>query len=133
MLLRAAEPEIVRDVRDTRHNLVVDPPLREDARPTYACLSGVHEGADRWQRLAAKVTGLGVESALALPLLTGDQLIGSINCYARDRDAFGHREAQLGMTFAHAATVSLDTARLQREGPQRTANLRAAGFADRRN
>ncbi len=87
----------------------------------------------RWQRLAAKVTGLGVESALALPLLTGDQLIGSINCYARDRDAFGHREAQLGMTFAHAATVSLDTARLQREGPQRTANLRAAGFADRRN
>ena len=46
----------------------------------------------RWRRLAARVTGLAVESALSLPLLTGDQVIGSINCYAHDRAAFGHTQ-----------------------------------------
>jgi GAF domain len=68
----------------------------------------------RWRRLAARVTGLGVESALSLPLLIDCQVIGSINCYARDRAAFGHRAVQLGMTFAKPAAMSLENLRLQR-------------------
>jgi GAF domain-containing protein len=88
----------------------------------------------RWQRLGAKVTGLGVESALSLPMLVGDRLIGSINCYAHNRGAFGHHEVQLGMTFAHAAAASLDPARLQHDGHGRTAdlhrNLRRASVID---
>jgi GAF domain-containing protein len=88
----------------------------------------------RWPRLATKVTGLGVESALSLPLLTGDRLIGSINCYAHDRDAFGHHAVDLGTTFAHAAAVSLDNARLQCDGPERIEplhrNLRRASVTD---
>jgi GAF domain-containing protein len=68
----------------------------------------------RWRRLAARVTGLGVESALSLPLLIDRHVIGSINCYAHDRAAFGRRAVQLGMTFAKPAAVSLENARLQR-------------------
>lgn len=78
----------------------------------------------RWQRLAAKVTGLGVESALSLPLLTDDRLIGSINCYTHHRDAFGHHEVQLGMTFAHPAAMTLDNARPERVAHQRTEQLK---------
>jgi GAF domain-containing protein len=68
----------------------------------------------RWRRLAARVTGLGVESALSLPLLIDGQVIGSINCYAHDYAAFGHRAVQLGMTFAKPAAISLKKPRLQR-------------------
>jgi GAF domain-containing protein len=68
----------------------------------------------RWRRLAARVTGLGVESALSLPLLIDGQVIGSINCYARDYAAFGHRAVQLGMRFAKLAAISLKDRRLQR-------------------
>jgi GAF domain-containing protein len=68
----------------------------------------------RWPRFGARINGLGVESALSLPLLTDDRAIGSINCYAHDRAAFGHHEIQLGMTFAKPAAVSLENARLQR-------------------
>ncbi|MGA8330685.1 MAG: GAF and ANTAR domain-containing protein [Mycobacterium sp.] len=77
----------------------------------------------RWRRLAARLTGLGVESALSLPLLTGDQVIGSINCYAHDRAAFGHRAVQLGMTFAKPAAISLENLRLQRIAQDKAEHL----------
>jgi GAF domain-containing protein len=88
----------------------------------------------RWPRFGSRVAELGVESALSLPLLTGDQLIGSINCYARDRDAFGHHAVELGMTFAHAAAVSLDHSRRQRvaheRNEQRKQSLRRGSAID---
>ena len=77
----------------------------------------------RWRRLAARVTGLGVESALSLPLLIDDKVIGSINCYAHDRAAFGHHAVQLGMTFAKPAAISLENTRLQRIPQQHAKHL----------
>jgi hypothetical protein len=39
---------------------------------------------------------------LSLPLLIGDQVIGVINSYARERDAFGEHAVQLGSRCANA-------------------------------
>ena len=84
----------------------------------------------RWRRLGARVTGLGVESALSLPLLIDDQVIGSINCYARDRAAFGRDAVQLGMTFAKPAAISLEGVRLHRVAQGRAEELnRSLGAA----
>jgi GAF domain-containing protein len=77
----------------------------------------------RWRRLAARVTGLGVESALSLPLLIDGQMIGSITCYAHDRAAFGHRAVLLGMKFAKRAAISLENLRLQRIAQDRAEQL----------
>jgi GAF domain-containing protein len=68
----------------------------------------------RWRRFGARIAGLGVESALSLPLLIDDQMIGSINCYAHSRAAFGHHAVQLGMAFAKPAALSLKDAQLRR-------------------
>jgi hypothetical protein len=43
---RAAELQVVRDVRDALHNLLVDVALGEDARAAHTGLPGVHEGAE---------------------------------------------------------------------------------------
>lgn len=77
----------------------------------------------RWRRLAARVAGLGVESALSLPLLIDDKVIGLINCYAHGRAAFGHHAVRLGMRFAKPAAISLENARLKRVAQDRAAQL----------
>ncbi len=82
----------------------------------------------RWRRFGASIAGLGVESALSLPLLIDDQMIGSINCYAFSPAAFGHHAVQLGMAFAKPAAESLKNAQLRRvareqaEQPHRSAS-----------
>jgi GAF domain-containing protein len=68
----------------------------------------------RWRRFGARIAGLGVESALSLPLLIDDQMIGSINCYAHCRAAFGHYAVRLGVAFAKPAAESLKNAQLRR-------------------
>ena len=55
---------------------------------------------------------MGVHSALSLPLLVGEQVIGAINCYADARDTFGEHAVRLGSQFAGPAAVSVYNARL---------------------
>ncbi len=50
---------------------------------------------------------MGVHSVLSLPLLVDDQVIGAINAYAYDRDAFGEHAVELGSQFAGPAAVSV--------------------------
>ena len=38
-------------------------------------------------------------SSLAVPLLIADQVVGSTNCYADDRDAFAEHAVRLGLLF----------------------------------
>jgi hypothetical protein len=49
---------------------------------------------------------------MSLPLLTADQVVGSINCYARESGAFGRHAVQLGSKFAGPAAVSVYNAQL---------------------
>jgi GAF domain-containing protein len=70
-------------------------------------------GADnRWPRFGGRVARMGVHSALSLPLIVGEQVIGAINCYANSQDAFGEHAVQLGTQFAESAAVSIYNAEL---------------------
>lgn len=69
---------------------------------------------------------MGVHSALSLPLLIGDQVIGAINCYAFDRDAFAEHAVRVGAQFAGPAAVSVYNARLLAGAQKRTEQLRLA-------
>jgi GAF domain-containing protein len=70
-------------------------------------------GADRrWPRFGGRVARMGVHSALSLPLVVGEQVIGSINCYANSQDAFGEHAVKLGAQFAEPAAVSIYNAEL---------------------
>jgi AmiR/NasT family two-component response regulator len=69
---------------------------------------------------------MGVHSALSIPLLIGDQVIGAINTYAYCRDTFAEHAVQLAMQFAGPAAVSVCNARLLSDARDRTEHLQQA-------
>ena len=84
-------------------------------------------GADgRWPRFGGRVARMGVHSALALPLIVADQVIGAINCYANDHNAFGEHAVRLGTQFAEPAAVSIYNAELLAGARARAEKLQEA-------
>jgi GAF domain-containing protein len=84
-------------------------------------------GSDiRWPQFGGRVARMQVHSALSLPLIVGDQVIGAINAYARHRDAFGEHAVRLGSQFAGPAAVSVYNAQLLARAQERTARLQRA-------
>ncbi|MFA7512934.1 MAG: GAF and ANTAR domain-containing protein, partial [Mycolicibacterium vanbaalenii] len=67
-----------------------------------------------------------VHSALSLPLIVDDQVIGAINAYAHARDAFGDHAVQLGTQFAKPAAVAVYNAYLLAGARERTERLQRA-------
>lgn len=73
-----------------------------------------------WPRFGPRVSRLGVHSALSLPLLLPEQVVGAINVYAHDKDVFDEHAAQLGELFAAPAAVAVHNAQVL-AGAQRLA------------
>jgi GAF domain-containing protein len=55
---------------------------------------------------------MGVHSALSLPLITPDEVVGAMNIYARGKHAFDERAAELGELFAVPAAIAVQNARV---------------------
>ena len=91
-----------------------------------AVVSGSLGSDSRWPHFGGRVARMGVHSALSLPLVVGDQVIGAINSYAYSRDAFGEHAVQLGSQFAGPAAVSVYNAQLLADAQERTKQLQRA-------
>jgi GAF domain-containing protein len=91
-----------------------------------ATVSGSLGSDRRWPHFGGGVARMGVHSALALPMLVGDELVGAINTYARTRDAFGEHAVELGSQFAGPAAVSVHNAQLLDNAQERTKQLQRA-------
>jgi GAF domain-containing protein len=66
----------------------------------------------QWPRFGARVAKLGVYSALSLPLMTAEGVLGAMNIYARVPDAFDDRAEQLGQLFAAPAAIAVQNAQV---------------------
>jgi GAF domain-containing protein len=104
-----------------------------DEGPCITCMqsqrplvSGSLGSDSRWPRFGGRVARMGVHSVLALPLLVGEQVIGSINSYAYARDAFAAHAVELGSQFAGPAAVSVYNAQLLAGARDRTQQLQRA-------
>ncbi len=65
-------------------------------------------GSDqRWPRFAGRVARLGVQSAMSVPLLIADHVVGVTTYFAFDRDVFGQDAVRVGAQFAGPAAVSV--------------------------
>jgi GAF domain-containing protein len=95
----------------------------QSRRPT---VSGSLGSDSRWPHFGGRVARMRMHSALALPLIVGEQLIGSINAYAKGRDAFAEHAVQLGSQFARPAAVSVYNAQLLATAHERTLRLQRA-------
>jgi hypothetical protein len=69
---------------------------------------------------------MGVHSVVSLPLLIDGQVIGAINAYAYERNAFGEHAVQLGSQFAGPAAVSVYNAKLLSDARGRAEQLQRA-------
>lgn len=116
----------VREIDILQYETLNDGPCITAMQTRQAVVSGALGTDSRWLRFGGRVAALGVESALSLPLLIGDQVVGSINCYARARDAFGEHALRLGSQFAAPAAVSVFNTQLLIEARERAEQLQRA-------
>ncbi|BBZ44319.1 GAF and ANTAR domain-containing protein [Mycobacterium parmense] len=122
----AATAVIVHDIDTVQYGELHEGPCitcMESKRPT---VSGSLGSDIRWPHFGGRVARMRMHSALALPLIVGDQVIGSINAYAATRDAFADHAVQLGSQFAKSAAVSVYNAQLLAVAHERTLRLQRA-------
>jgi GAF domain-containing protein len=122
----AATPQFVRDIDDLQYEVLNEGPCvtcMQTQRPT---VSGSIGSDERWPHFRGHVARMGVHSVLALPLMIADQVIGAINAYAYERDAFTEHAVHLGAQVAGPAAVSVYNAQLLATAQERTDRLQRA-------
>jgi GAF domain-containing protein len=110
-------------------------PCISAAREGQTILSGSLGGDSRWPRFGGRVARLGVHSVVSLPLITPDGVVGAMNVYAHDKNAFDERAAELGQIFAAPAAIAVHNAHVlaqtQRLANQLQSALELRGVIDR--
>jgi GAF domain-containing protein len=69
----------------------------------------------RWPLFGPGAEQLGVHSALSLPLLVKDRVVGALNVYSHSRSAFDANSVRNGELFARSAAVTVANALLLEE------------------
>jgi hypothetical protein len=122
----AATTPVVREIDLVQYDLLNEGPSISCMQIRRAAVSGSLGADKRWPRFGARAARLGAASALALPLLIDDQVVGSINVYARGKDVFGEHAVRLGSAFAQPAAVSVYNTQLLVAAQELAEHLRRA-------
>ncbi len=88
--------------------------------------SGSLETDASWPRFGPRVARLGVHSVLSIPLLTSDGVLGAMNVYAHQPDAFDEHAALIGELFAVPAAIAVQNAQVLAQARRLSAQLQAA-------
>lgn len=80
----------------------------------------------QWPRFGPRVGRLGVHSVVSLPLLTSDGVLGAMNVYAHQRDAFDEHAALIGEAFAVPAAIAVQNAQVLAQTRRLASQLQAA-------
>jgi GAF domain-containing protein len=74
--------------------------------------SGSLDTDQQWPRFGPRAGHLGVHSALSIPLVTPAGVVGAMNIYACERDAFDEHAALIGGLFAVPAAIAVQNAQV---------------------
>jgi GAF domain-containing protein len=122
----AVTADFVREIDTVQYHELHEGPCITCMQSRRPVVSGSLGSDDRWPRFGGRVARLGVHSALSMPLMVGDQVIGAINAYAYKRDAFAEHAVQLASQFAGPAAASVCNAQLLSKARDRAAQLQQA-------
>lgn len=122
----SATAEFVNDIDRAQYSELHEGPCLMAMRTAQVIVSGSLGSDERWPHFGGRVARMAVHSALSLPLIVGDDVIGAINAYARVRNAFDDRAIALGSQFAATAAVSVYNAQLLADARERTERLQRA-------
>jgi GAF domain-containing protein len=104
-----ATAPFVREVDDIQYGLMQGPCVSA-AAGGRTVMSGSLGSDQRWPQFGSKVARLGVHSAVSLPLITANGVVGAMNVYAHAKHAFDDRAAALGEAFAEPAAIAVQNA-----------------------
>jgi hypothetical protein len=122
----AASNPFVIDVDDIQYNVCGEGPCITAALEHRTVRSGSLGGERLWPRFGPRAGRLGVHSALSLPMLLSNKIIGAINVYAHGKDVFDAHAAELGELFAKPAAVAVHNARILADAIALTGQLQKA-------
>ena len=122
----AASAPVRPEIDEIQYVTVQEGPCITAALERRTVRSGSLGGEKMWPRFGPRVGRLGVHSALSLPLLLPDQVIGAINVYAHGKDVFDEHAAQLGELFAAPAAVAVHNAQVLAQAQTLAAQLQKA-------
>ncbi len=122
----AASAPFVAEIDDIQYVTLKEGPCITAALERRTVRSGSLGGEKMWPRFGPRVGRLGVHSALSLPLLLPDQVVGAINVYAHGKDVFDEHAAELGELFAKPAAVAVHNAQILSQAMTLTAQLQTA-------
>lgn len=122
----AASAAFVAEVDEIQYVSLREGPSITAALQRRTVRSGSLGGEKMWPRFGPRVGRLGVHSALSLPLLLPDRVVGAINVYARGKDVFDEHAAELGELFAKPAAVAVHNAQILADALVLTVQLQTA-------
>ena len=122
----AASAPFVAEIDQIQYVTLNEGPCITAALERRTVRSGSLGGEKMWPRFGPRVGRLGVHSALSLPLLLPDQVVGAINVYAHAKDVFDEHAAELGELFAKPAAVAVHNAQILADALALTAQLQTA-------
>jgi GAF domain-containing protein len=117
--------EFVRVVDEVQYSLMEGPCVTAAAE-RRTVISGSLANDPLWPRFGPRVARLGVHSALSLPLIVGDLVVGAMNVYARDRDVFDEHALRVGELFAGPAAVAVRNAQVLEQARRLSTQLQSA-------
>jgi GAF domain-containing protein len=120
-----ATADFVRDIDAIQYGIGEGPSITA-AREAQTVMSGSLGADPRWRKFGGGVARLGVHSALSLPLVTPDGVVGAMNVYAHAKNVFDDRAAELGEIFATPAAVSVQNAQVLAQARRLAARLQTA-------
>ena len=122
----AASAPFVAEIDEIQYVTLQEGPCITAALQRRTVRSGSLGGEKMWPRFGPRVGRLGVHSALSLPLLLPDQVVGAINVYAHDKDVFDEHAVELGELFAKPAAVAVHNAHVLAQAMALTVQLQTA-------
>jgi GAF domain-containing protein len=122
----AASAPFVAEIDEIQYVTLQEGPCITAALERRTVRSGSLGGEMMWPRFGPRVGRLGVHSALSLPLLLPDQVVGAINVYAHGKDVFDEHAAELGELFAKPAAVAVHNAQILARAVALAAQLQTA-------
>jgi GAF domain-containing protein len=122
----AASAPFVEAIDEIQYVTLDEGPGITAVRDRRAVRSGSLGGEKKWPRFGPRVGRMGVHSALALPLLLPDRVVGAISVYAYGKDVFDEHAEELGELFAKPAAAAVHNAAVLAEALTLNDQLRKA-------
>jgi transcriptional regulator with GAF, ATPase, and Fis domain len=117
--------DFVTQIDDIQYSLGQGPCLSAVAERQIV-LSGSLGGDRRWPQFGSRAARMGVHSVVSLPLITEEGVLGAMNVYAHDKNAFTPDAGRIGELFAVPAAIAVQNAQVLAQTKRLASQLQTA-------